>query len=145
MRISADDPRLKRCGFAKLLGTDVDFILRKYNCSMGRRSKASNTDVVLGDVMSISRQHAEIRYSFDTSEIRLTLPAPPIYHQGRQWVLLGSGLIWPLLYPVVTCPALCRGLGAPHHGQERRDCGRHGLHARAQSRQAGVAAAAADR
>ena len=109
MRISADDPRLKRCGFAKLLGTDVDFILRKYNCSMGRRSKASNTDVVLGDVMSISRQHAEIRYSFDTSKTVLSSTARPIYHQGRQWVWLGIDLISSTSQPsaIPCCYLLC--------------------------------------
>lgn len=51
----ANDPRLARCGFAKLVGSDLDYILRKYECSMGRRSKAGQQDVVLGDVMSISR------------------------------------------------------------------------------------------
>lgn len=67
MRISANDPRVPRCGFARLVGEGgLDYILRKYECTMGRRSKAANQDVVLGDVMSISRNHAEIKWSFDT-------------------------------------------------------------------------------
>lgn len=58
------DPRVLQCGFARLLGKDVDYIVRKYEIVLGRRSKASTLDVILGDFMSVSRQHARILYSF---------------------------------------------------------------------------------
>lgn len=59
------DPGLAQCGFARLMGKDIDYIVQKYAVLLGRRSKASNVDVVLGDFMSVSRQHARILYNFD--------------------------------------------------------------------------------
>ena len=66
--VSGGDPRLARCGFAKLVGEKVDHIMRKYEITLGRRSKATNLDVVLGDFMSVSRNHARIYYNFETGE-----------------------------------------------------------------------------
>lgn len=60
------DARVKRCGFARLHGEEVDYIVRKYDILLGRKSKASAVDVVLGDHMSVSRQHARIYYNFKT-------------------------------------------------------------------------------
>lgn len=60
------DARVKRCGFARLYGEEVDYIVRKYDILLGRKSKASAVDVVLGDHMSVSRQHARIYYNFKT-------------------------------------------------------------------------------
>lgn len=68
MVVAADDPRLQQCGFAKLEGEHVHHIMRKYEIILGRKSKSKDTDVVLGDVMSVSREHAKIYYNFDTSE-----------------------------------------------------------------------------
>ncbi|KFM26227.1 Fork head transcription factor 1 [Auxenochlorella protothecoides] len=65
------DPRVLQCGFARLLGKDVDYIVRKYEIVLGRRSKASTLDVILGDFMSVSRQHARILYSFPSARWEL--------------------------------------------------------------------------
>ena len=67
--ISPDDPRLKRCGFAKLVGPGIEFYVRKYEVYgvmllspvillsfsyhspqvvMGRWSKSSALDIVVG-------------------------------------------------------------------------------------------------
>lgn len=65
MAISPDDPRLQKAGFARLVGRGIDYTLRKYECTMGRKSKAKNVDLELGDTMSISRKHACISYNFE--------------------------------------------------------------------------------
>ena len=97
MRITPNDPRLPRCGFARLVGEGgIDFVLRKYECTMGRRSKAATQDVVLGDVMSISRQHADIKYNFEKSKLTAQLPAPCAW--GCTLFCLPQAL-----------PGLCRG------------------------------------
>jgi hypothetical protein len=43
-----DDPRLERCGFCKLHGPDFEFISKRYDIQIGRRSKSAKLDVVLG-------------------------------------------------------------------------------------------------
>ena len=68
MAVSPDDPRLSRAGFARLAGDEVNYIIRKYEVLLGRRSKTAGLDVVLGDYMSVSRQHGRIYYNFDASE-----------------------------------------------------------------------------
>ena len=55
-------------GIARLVGTNVDHTMRKYEIVLGRRSKSTDLDVVLGDMMSVSRKHAKIYYNFDASE-----------------------------------------------------------------------------
>jgi hypothetical protein len=61
-------PALKqKAGFAKLVGTDIDYLMRKYDIMLGRRSKNACPDVVLGDALNVSRQHARIYYNFDIS------------------------------------------------------------------------------
>ena len=48
----SEDPRLQRCGFAKLVGTSDDrpFVtfVTKYDLVLGRSSKSCTVDVVLG-------------------------------------------------------------------------------------------------
>lgn len=67
------DPRLQRCGFAKLQGEGIEFFMRRYEITMGRNSKNSTLDLILGDSTTISRQHASIRYNFDTKQFELVV------------------------------------------------------------------------
>lgn len=69
--VALDDPRLQRCGFAKLVGEGVEVFVRKFEIVMGRNSKSTTLDVVLGDNMNISRQHAKIVFNFDTKNFEL--------------------------------------------------------------------------
>ncbi|GIL48320.1 hypothetical protein Vafri_4599 [Volvox africanus] len=71
--ILPNDPRLARCGFAKLQGDGIEFFVRKYEITMGRTSKNSTLDLILGDSTTISRQHASIRYNFDTKSFELVV------------------------------------------------------------------------
>ncbi|GLI69422.1 hypothetical protein VaNZ11_014031 [Volvox africanus] len=71
--ILPNDPRLARCGFAKLQGDGIEFFVRKYEITMGRTSKNSTLDLILGDSTTISRQHASIRYNFDIKSFELVV------------------------------------------------------------------------
>ncbi|EFJ46772.1 hypothetical protein VOLCADRAFT_92922 [Volvox carteri f. nagariensis] len=71
--IMPNDPRLARCGFAKLQGEGIEFFIRKYEITMGRTSKNSTLDLILGDSTTISRQHATIRYNFDAKCFELAV------------------------------------------------------------------------
>lgn len=75
MPIAPNDPRLQQCGFAKLVDMDnnILYYMRKYEICIGRKSKSTDTDLVLGDNMNISRQHAMIRYNFDTKAFELSV------------------------------------------------------------------------
>ncbi|CAD7703127.1 unnamed protein product [Ostreobium quekettii] len=73
MGVSEDDPRLAKCGYAKLQGEGVEFYVRKYEVTMGRRSKSTQLDVVLGDNMNISRKHACIRFNFEKGYFELVV------------------------------------------------------------------------
>jgi hypothetical protein len=55
-------------GFAKLQGARMEYVIQKYTVSMGRCSKTSKVDLVLGDNMNLSRHHADIAYNFDKGE-----------------------------------------------------------------------------
>ena len=47
--VAPDDSRIARCGFCKLEGDVVDeFFCQRYEIVMGRRSKSTRLDVVLG-------------------------------------------------------------------------------------------------
>ena len=72
MPVPADDPRLKRCGYAKLFGDGgkLDFVMRKREVVLGRPSKGKTIDVQLAEHKAVSREHAIIRYNSDTSEQR---------------------------------------------------------------------------
>lgn len=48
--VASDDPRIVRCGFCKLEGDVVDeFFCKRYEIVLGRRSKSTRLDVVLGE------------------------------------------------------------------------------------------------
>ncbi|KAK9918354.1 hypothetical protein WJX75_003459 [Coccomyxa subellipsoidea] len=64
MVVSPNDPRINQVGFAKLLGDGIEVNAKKYEIVIGRHSKSSIVDVVLGDSLNISRQHAKILYNF---------------------------------------------------------------------------------
>ena len=94
MVLSALDPRVQRCGFCKLEGEGLDFTCKRYEITLGRRSKtpidvelgASSESVQLcelgtfvcvsaqaccaltGDNHTISRTHAEIKHNFERSK-----------------------------------------------------------------------------
>jgi hypothetical protein len=72
MPVPADDPRLKRCGYAKLFGDGgkLDLVMRKREVVLGRPSKGKTIDVQLAEHKAVSREHAIIRYNSDTSEQR---------------------------------------------------------------------------
>lgn len=71
MVVTPDDPRLDRIGFAKLHGEGIEVYAKKYEVIIGRRSKSTNLDIVLGDNMNVSRQHAKIVYSPARGELTL--------------------------------------------------------------------------
>lgn len=73
MGLSADDPRLGRVAFAKLQGDGLEYFVRKYEVLLGRKSKSTELDIVLGDNMNISRQHAKIAYNFSLGVFELTV------------------------------------------------------------------------
>ncbi|GLC40036.1 hypothetical protein PLESTB_001517700 [Pleodorina starrii] len=85
--ISPNDPRLVRCGFAKLQGDGIEFFVRKYEITIGRTSKNSTLDLILGDSTTISRQHATIRYNFDAKCFELVV----LGKNGVQVESCGSG------------------------------------------------------
>ena len=87
-----NDPRVALCGFCKLEGDGLDFVSKRYEVTLGRRSKTTPLDVVLGerratrapccqsvrrlstdkhrcagDNMNVSRHHASIKYNFARS------------------------------------------------------------------------------
>mmetsp|Transcript_27938 Transcript_27938/g.33938 ORF Transcript_27938/g.33938 Transcript_27938/m.33938 type:complete len:178 (-) Transcript_27938:903-1436(-) len=69
----SDDHEASRVGFAKLKGKDFEYFMQKYEVKLGRQSKSSQVDLVLGDerMMNISRHHASIIYNFDTRSFQL--------------------------------------------------------------------------
>lgn len=73
MGLSADDPRVGRVAFAKLQGEGLEYFVRKYEVLLGRKSKSTELDIVLGDNMNISRQHAKIAYNFQLGVFELTV------------------------------------------------------------------------
>ncbi len=103
-----NDPRLPRVGFARLKGVygcDVDYYMKKYEIIIGRRSKSTPVDVVLGDSMSISRKHAKIVFDFrlhiwmlkvlgkngvSIGKILYTPSAPPIPLNSKDLLLFGD-------------------------------------------------------
>ena len=48
MAVQEGDPRRKRVGFCKLLGENVEHYAQKYEVNIGRKSKATNLDVLIG-------------------------------------------------------------------------------------------------
>ncbi|GMH39980.1 hypothetical protein BSKO_07884 [Bryopsis sp. KO-2023] len=112
MPIADDDPRLAKCGFAKLQGDGFEFFMRKYEIGLGRKSKSNSLDVVLGDHMNISRKHACIRYNFDKGIFELevlgkngvtirgvlhTPASPPMELRSRDLIQMGDKSFYFLL------------------------------------------------
>jgi hypothetical protein len=112
MPVSPDDPRLAKCGFAKLVGPDVELYMRKYELTIGRKSKSTALDVVLGDNMNISRLHAKINYNFQTARFELTVlgkngvtvkgtlhtpNSAPVVLQSQDLLQIGESSFWFLL------------------------------------------------
>lgn len=48
MGLAADDPRISRIAFAKLQGDGFEYFVRKYEVLLGRKSKSTELDIVLG-------------------------------------------------------------------------------------------------
>ncbi|KAL4856048.1 60S ribosomal protein L35a-3 [Chlorella vulgaris] len=73
MPILPDDPRLKRCGYAKLFGDGgkMDYVIRKHQVLLGRHSKTKQVDVSLEGHKNASREHAYIRYNFQTNRFEM--------------------------------------------------------------------------
>lgn len=49
MGLAADDPRISRVAYAKLQGEGFEYFVRKYEVLLGRKSKSTELDIVLGD------------------------------------------------------------------------------------------------
>ena len=56
------DPRIGRCGFCKLEGVseDMEFVSRRYEVTIGRRSKTTPLDVVLGGRLCFNQDCREL-------------------------------------------------------------------------------------
>ena len=48
MGLEANDPRLSRVAYAKLQGDGFEYFVRKYEVLLGRKSKSTELDIVLG-------------------------------------------------------------------------------------------------
>ncbi len=49
MIVAADNSEMKRVGFCKLLGESIEHYAQKYEINIGRKSKATDLDVVIGE------------------------------------------------------------------------------------------------
>jgi len=60
------EEKAARVGFAKLVGggRKEDQYIRKYDVILGRTNKNKPVDIILGDLMSVSRHHAKMSYDF---------------------------------------------------------------------------------
>ncbi|KAJ3050433.1 transcription factor [Rhizophlyctis rosea] len=68
--------------YAKLEGTDFTYFLRKLQVMVGRKiSPSDQVDVHLGNVKSISRQHARIQFNFITGKFEMA-----IYGKNGAWI-----------------------------------------------------------
>uniref|UniRef100_A0A061QN52 Forkhead-associated domain-containing family protein n=1 Tax=Tetraselmis sp. GSL018 TaxID=582737 RepID=A0A061QN52_9CHLO len=96
--VRSTDPRVQQFGFAKLLGTanfpsPGYYIVKKYEIVLGRKSKSSNLDIVLGDNMNISRKHAKIVFNFAKGAFQLEV-------LGKNGVTVGGVLYTPSSDPL---------------------------------------------
>jgi FHA domain len=85
---------IPKYGFAKLQGVNngLEYYIRKYEVLLGRSSKSSAADIILGDNMNISRQHAKISFNFDTGCFELTV-------MGKNGVTVQGSLYTPTSEP----------------------------------------------
>jgi len=71
MPIAQNDPRVQRVAVAHLVGNNIDYLMKKYEITLGRKAKNYTPDVIMGETMSVSREHAKIIYNFDTRKSSL--------------------------------------------------------------------------
>ena len=100
MPVAPDDPRLDKCGFARLFGNGgkLDYVMRKYEILLGRPNKSKPVDVP-ADYKSVSREHAYIRYNFEKSEHGRWGALGPPPGAGGGWQAAGGGACRPLGRP----------------------------------------------
>ena len=55
MGLAADDPRISRVAYAKLQGDGFEYFVRKYEVLLGRKSKSTELDIVLGKCCKLWR------------------------------------------------------------------------------------------
>lgn len=55
MNLAADDSRISRIAFAKLQGDGFEYFVRKYEVLLGRKSKSTELDIVLGALHMLQR------------------------------------------------------------------------------------------
>ncbi|GAX81600.1 hypothetical protein CEUSTIGMA_g9028.t1 [Chlamydomonas eustigma] len=92
MPIDPDDPRIQKVAYAKLLGEGIEVFIRKLEITLGRTTKSMPLDVVLGDNMNISRQHAKINYNLETRNFELSV-------MGKNGVSVNGTLYTPMSPP----------------------------------------------
>lgn len=102
----------RSCGFARLRGEGLDYVVRSYSVTLGRRAKERAADVPVSAHGAVSRRHAEIKYSFERGQWELEVtgkggaavngapvaagaPAAPLKSQDR--VTIGDATFWFLL------------------------------------------------
>lgn len=55
--VGPDDPRIARCGFCRLEGDGgLDFFAQRYEIALGRKSKSTHLDVVLGALLAFKQR-----------------------------------------------------------------------------------------
>lgn len=82
MPVAANDARMQRVAFAHLVGNGIDYLVKKYEITLGRKAKNYTPDVIMGETMSVSRQHAKIIFNFDTSKSSLDPLKPARREKG---------------------------------------------------------------
>mmetsp|Transcript_2431 Transcript_2431/g.6278 ORF Transcript_2431/g.6278 Transcript_2431/m.6278 type:complete len:272 (+) Transcript_2431:183-998(+) len=123
--ISENDPRVKQCAFAKLQGVASFpepgyFLVKKYEVLLGRKSKSSSLDIVLGDNMNISRKHVKLEYNFSVGAFELivlgkngatvdnvlyTPTSPPLRLKSQDRIQIGETIFHFLLPKEYEAPA----------------------------------------
>ncbi|KAG7674515.1 hypothetical protein Ndes2526B_g05250 [Nannochloris sp. 'desiccata'] len=93
MPVAANDARMQRVAFAHLVGNGIDYLVKKYEITLGRKAKNYTPDVIMGETMSVSRQHAKIIFNFDTNQFELIV-------LGRNGVMVDGSLYEPEYGPV---------------------------------------------
>ena len=107
--------RVTLAGFAKLEGQSWDYYVQKYVVQVGRNSSKGTMDVDLGDASkSISRHHADVRWSFRRKRWEVVV-------HGKNGVLVNGTLHTP-----ASLKAAKDGEDSAREGQARPDGGREG-------------------
>lgn len=90
------DSRLQRCGFAKLVGQDFEYFIRKYEISLGRKSKSTELDVVLGKPLPYfltPHQHLQATTPMSQDNMQSFDTTSPKVRTFRSGALVQSGWI----------------------------------------------------